>query len=289
MAIGAGAGVGAVALSSRGSGSRPHRRPPTPSVAAFPFPTHGTIQPVAVESDTATDDGFVELASPRAALEDFLAAERDGLTARSFRLLTSADQQDVGSAAAWTAAGAQRPEPLTFAVTAEQPGPGGDEISVDVTRHPSLDQFAGFVSGRATQVWDVVPEGATWRVRQEPVADTPALPNVSGAVEVAQRWVQAAAACNRAAASSLEGVTDLLGPEDLLAAPCAERGSWTVAGPAVTLDRAPDTETLVEAYGPDVGTWARLVPVRGPRSHFFAAVAPLGEDWRVVGVTTDGR
>ena len=56
----------------------------------------------------------------------------------------------------------------------------------------------------------------------------------------------------------------------------------------MTLDRAPDTQALVEAYGPDVGSWARLVPVRGPQSHFLAAVAPLGEHWRVIGVTSDG-
>src|SRR5438270_373715 len=99
---------------------------------------------------------------------------------------------------------------------------------------------------------------------------------------------QASAACNRAAAAALEGVANLTGPEDLWAAPCSERGEWTVAGPVITLDRAPDTEALVEAYGPDVGTWTRLVPVRGPRTHFLAAVAPVGDDWRVIGAASDG-
>jgi len=86
----------------------------------------------------------------------------------------------------------------------------------------------------------------------------------------------------------VQGAPDLIGPEDLVNAPCRERGSWSVGGPAVTLDRAPDVQTFVEAYGPDVGTWTRLVPVRGPGAHFLAAVAPLGDDWRVIGVTSDG-
>ena len=95
-------------------------------------------------------------------------------------------------------------------------------------------------------------------------------------------------AYRKLATAALEGVPNLTGPEDLLGAPCSERGAWMVAGAPVTLDRAPDTESFVEAYGPDVGTWMRLVPVYGPRTHFLVAVAPLGDAWRVIGVTGDG-
>jgi len=285
VAVGVSAGIGAVALTQRG-GNGPKRRPPTPSVVAFHFPTHGVVHSVAV--DVAPADPFVEPASARAALEDFLGAERDGRTAHSFRLLTSADQQDVVSAAAWAESSANRPAPLTFAVTSEQSTADGEQISVVVTRRPSLDQFAGFVSAQATQVWHVVREGDSWRVGAEPVAEDPALPPVAAAADIAGRWAQASSACNRAGATSLEGVPDLTAPEDLLRAPCAERGSWTVTGPVTTLDRAPDPQAFVEAYGPDVGTWIRLVPVLGPRTHFFVAVAPLGDDWRVIGVTSDG-
>jgi len=286
VAVGVAVGAGAVALARGGAGRSP-RRPPTPSVAAFRFPTHGAIQPAAVAA-AAPADGFVEPASARAALEAFLGAERDGLTATSYRLLTTADQQDIGSPAAWAAASADRPKPLMFTVASEQPGAEGEEITVDVARHPSLDQFAGFVSARATQVWRVVHEGATWRVAAEPLSESPVLPPIAGATDVAGRWLQASAACDRGAAAALEGVANLTGPEDLLGAPCSERGAWAVTGPAITLDRADDTQAFVEAYGPDVGTWTRLVRVRGPRTHFLAALAPLGDDWRVIGVTSDG-
>jgi hypothetical protein len=285
VAVGTGVGVGAVAL-TQGGAPGPKRRPPTPSVAAFRFPTQGAVQAVAV--DLAPADSFVEPVSARAALEDFLGAERDVRTGHSFRLLTSADQRDIGSAAAWAESSANRPKPLTLTITSEQPTPDGEEISVVVSRRPSLDQFAGYVSAQATQVWHLLREGSAWRVVAEPVAEDPALPPVVTAADVAGRWVQASAACNRDAAAALEAVSDLIAPQDLLAAPCAERGSWTVTGAATTLDRAADTQAFVEAYGPDVGTWTRLVPVRGPRTHFLVAVAPLGDDWRVIGVTSDG-
>ena len=283
VAVGAGVGFGAMAL-ARGD-SHPRRRPPTPSVAAFRFPTH---EPIGAAHGEDVQEGVVEPASARAALETFLAAERDGLPSRSFRLLTSVDQEDVGSAAAWAASSAERAHPLSFAVTSDQSAPDGDEIRVDITRHPSLDQFAGFVSARATQVWMVVREGDAWRVRAAPVSDEPVLPPVAAAADAAGAWAQASASCDRAAAKRLQDGDDLSGPADLLAAPCREHGTWTAVGAPTTLDRAPDTQALVEAYGPDVGSWARLVPVRGPQSHFLAAVAPLGEDWRVIGVTSDG-
>jgi hypothetical protein len=283
VAVGAGAGFGAVAL-ARGD-SRPSGRPATPSVAAFRLSTQGPIGAARAE---AAPEALAEPASTTAALEAFLEAERDGLTARSYRLLTSADQDDIGSAAAWAAGSADRPRPVAFTVTSTRSTPEGDDITVDVSRQPSLDPFAGFVSGRAVQVWRVVHEGDTWRIDAAPVSEDPVLPPVAAAADAAGRWVEASASCDRAAANHLQAVADLSGPADLLGAPCRERGAWTAAGPPTTLDRAPDTQALVEAYGPDVGSWARLVPVRGPQSHFFAALVPLGDDWRVIGVTSDG-
>jgi hypothetical protein len=282
VAIGVGAGVGAVAVFQGGG---PSHRPATPSVAAFRFPTPGAIHPFA--TDSAAAEPFAEPTSARGALEAFLGAERDGLTARSYALLTTADQQDVGSAAAFAASSVDRPPPVAFIITSEAATPEGEQVSVDVSRRPSLDQFSGFVSARATQVWRVIRQGSTWRVAAEPVAENPTLPPIATAAAVVERWLQASAACDRAGAASLQEASDLIGPEDLVAAPCRERGSWSVAGSLVTLDRAPDVQAFVEAYGPDVGTWTRLVPVRGKRTHFLAAVAPLGDDWRVMGVTSD--
>ena len=37
------------------------------------------------------------------------------------------------------------------------------------------------------------------------------------------------------------------------------------------------------AFGPEVGSWARLVPVQGPGTRFSVVVGPLGDAWRVLG------
>jgi hypothetical protein len=90
-------------------------------------------------------------------------------------------------------------------------------------------------------------------------------------------------ACDEAGAGSLQLSPLLYGPIRLGNAPCAEHGTWKV-GATDTFANAPDDGTYVAAFGPGIGSWGRLVPVTGPRSSFFAAVGPLGDDWRVLGV-----
>ena len=80
----------------------------------------------------------------------------------------------------------------------------------------------------------------------------------------------------------------LYGPIQLGDAPCKERGSWQV-GDTETFNVSPDDGTYVAAFGPGIGSWGRVVPVTGPRSHFLVAVGPLGDDWRVLGVLVDGE
>ena len=61
-----------------------------------------------------------------------------------------------------------------------------------------------------------------------------------------------------------------------------ERGRWTVAAPE-GFDAAVEPQAYVAAFGPEVGAWARLVPVQGPRSRFSVVVGPLGDAWGVLG------
>jgi hypothetical protein len=48
-------------------------------------------------------------------------------------------------------------------------------------------------------------------------------------------------------------------------------------------DAAVEPEPYVAAFGPEVGAWARLVPVQGPRTGFAVVVGPVGDGWRVLG------
>jgi hypothetical protein len=59
-------------------------------------------------------------------------------------------------------------------------------------------------------------------------------------------------------------------------------------GATTALDDSHDVRAYLAAFGPGITSWGRLVPVQGPTSRFLAAVGPLGDDWRVLGVLVDG-
>jgi len=188
------------------------------------------------------------------------------------------------------AAQADRATPLTFTVGAARPSPdrpGAVEVDLSATHRPSLDAIRGLVPARSTSVWLVRPEGDTWRVSADPLTFRPVLPAEAGATDVVQRWVSLLAACNAPDAAGLQVAANLYGPSSLVQAPCATHGAWT-AGPPTGLDRTPDPRAFLAAFGPEVATWARLVPVQGQGSRFLAAVAPMGDGWQVMGVAVDG-
>ena len=53
------------------------------------------------------------------------------------------------------------------------------------------------------------------------------------------------------------------------------------------LEEGPAARPFTAAYGSGVGHWARLVPIVSPQGRFFAAMAPLGEAWRVFGLLAE--
>ena len=280
--IGLGLGVGAVVLVRDGDG-RTHRRA-QPSVVRFRFPAGGAGTGVAVADDSPH---VTEPTSGSDAVQAFLTAERDGRADLAYDLLTHASQEEFGSPAAFVDAQADRPQPVGFRVVGGAAGADGDDVTLDVRHRPRLDPFGGFVSARARETWRAVRADGHWRVQADPVSFHPELPDDSAAVPVVADWAKALASCDAARAGRLQASPSLYGPGDLIGVPCHEGGAWR-AGPPVGLNRAADVQPLIEAFGQDVGAFTRLVPVEGPSSHFFAEVAPLGDDWRVVGVTTDG-
>jgi hypothetical protein len=108
------------------------------------------------------------------------------------------------------------------------------------------------------------------------------LPGDDRAPQAVSAWVERLLDCDRAGAAGLQAGAELYGPADLAERPCAERGRWTVAAPE-GFDAAVEPEAYVAAFGPEVGAWARLVPVQGPGTRFSVVVGPLGDAWRVLG------
>ncbi len=281
-------GVGAVSVFGRGDDT-PAYKPHPPSVAEFSFPTSVPDAPPAPPEVIPTL--ATEPATARAAVTAFLQPLADGRPDLAYPLLDEASRRRYPSLASWTGAQADRAAPVTFTVGASRPSadrPGAVEVDLSATHRPSLDAIRGLVPSRSTSVWLVRQEAGGWRVSADPLTFRPVLPAEAGATDVVQRWVSLLAACDAPSAAGLQVTPNLYGPSSLVQAPCAAHGIWA-AGTPVGLDRTPDSRAFLAAFGPEVGTWARLVPVEGPGSRFLAAVAPFGDGWQVMGVAVDGQ
>ena len=285
MAAGLALGAGGFALFDRDE--TPRYQPGTPSVTAFSFSTS------VPESPSAPPEVVPllaeEPADPAGAVAAFLQPLADGRPDAAYPLLDVASRRRYPTLASWARAQADRAAPLTFTEGAARPSrdrPGAFEVEVEATHRPSLDAIRGLVPGSSTSVWLVRQDAGAWRVSADPVSFRPVLPDEAAATEVVQGWLGRLAACDMPAAADLQVTANLYGPASLVREPCESPGTWTAGSPA-GLDRTPDPRAFLAAFGPEVGSWARLVPVQGPASRFLAAVAPLGDSWQVMGVAVD--
>ena len=286
MAAGLALGMGGIAFfdGKEKSAYKPH----PPSITAFAFPTsvpEGPERPPEVVPLLGQ-----EPAGPQAAIAAFLQPLADGRPEQAYPLLDEASRRRYPTMTSWVRAQVDRAQPVTFEVGGSRPSPerpGAFEIDLSATHVPSLDSIRGLIPARSASVWLVRREGETYRVSSDPLSFRPVLPAEAQATDVVQGWVSLLAACDAPAAAQLQVAPRLYGPTGLVSAPCEKRGTWT-AGRPVGLDRTPDARVFLAAFGPEVGTWARLVPVSGPDSRFLAAVAPMGDGWQVMGVAVEG-
>lgn len=262
-----------------------------PSVTRFEF-TAGPLPAVTAPVPAATDQAPAEEpATAQGALALFLQAMVDGRLGVAYAVLDEPGRRRFPTEPAWQRFWADTPRPAGFEVGPARAAFGGDgdvlEIEVTSAHVPSLDATRGLVPGRALALWQVRREGDRWRVAAEPVTVRPLLPPETSASAVVDEWVARLRACDRQGAAAMQAGAYLYGPAAFVQAPCEQQGGWRVGVPT-PFDAATDQRDLVAAFGPGVGAWARLVPVEGPRARFSAVVAPLGEDWQVVGVTAAG-
>lgn len=267
--------------------NQPSYQPHPASVRQFAFSTELPGEPPAPAAVAPPD---VEPADAKAALVQALQTMADGKPQQAYSLLDAPSRKRFPTLTSWISAQANLVQPLTFEVGASRPAPAqADAVDFDVsaTHRPSLDPFRGLVPARSQSVWEVRRENGAWRVGAEPMTFRPILPADASATPLVQSWLQHLVACDSAGAASLQVSGALYGPAGLVQAPCAKRGTWT-AGAAEGLDGTPDPKAFLAAFGPEVGTWARLVPVQGPGASFLAAVAPMGDGWQVMGVAVGG-
>jgi hypothetical protein len=275
-AAGLAAGIGVAALANR----QPAAPRPTASVQHLDLSNH----PEGTQAPGPSAARPVAAASASEAVQRFLRANAEQDFATSFALLDEASQKDHQTVAAWTAAQADRPPVTGVTVTGERRGAGGTvEVTANVTHPAAVDPFAGLTPGRTVEVWRAHREGGRWRVAADPVSARTLLPGDAAASDTVQSWVDRLARCDRDGAAAVQAGAELYGPADLAGAPCQEHGAWKAAA-SRGFDAAADPQPYLSAFGPDVQTWARLVPVQGPRTRFAVVVAPLGDAWRVLGL-----
>lgn len=230
-----------------------------------------------------------EAPSARIALTRFLEAEAEDRSDVSFALLGADVQRGFGSSAAWRQSRSDRVIPSSFVVTGERSlSDGRVEITIRAERTPSITPFRGLVPARSTERWILErnPEGG-WRLALGTAASAePRLPADDAARVVAEQWVALAAACDVSPARrDLQLAPDLLGGIDLSGLACETGGSWSTTAPAVPVAELPDVTTFVAAFGPSVGRWGRGVAVSNGSQRMTVVLGPLGEAWRVMGLT----
>ncbi len=283
-------GVG-VALVVRGGAPAPSSRPNQgPSVTRFSF-SDGTLPAVtAREPSTAGPTLTDEPSTPEAALTFFLTSMVEGRPEAAYAILDPPSRLRFPSLDSWTRAQSDLARPTGFEIGPARAAFGNDdrvEIEVVASHQPSLDPTQGLVPARSRGLWTVERREGAWRVGAEPLSVVPILPADDGATATVSAWVDRLQSCDRPGAASLQVSSYLYGPADFVRAPCDQQGSWTV-GAVTGLDSAGDPRDLVAAFGPGVGSWARLVSVEGPGNRFYAVVAPMGDAWQVVGVAGPG-
>lgn len=212
--------------------------------------------------------------SPQAAVEGFLGAEAHGDFAASYTFLSDADRIAYPTPAAWVAEHADLPPITGYAVEEVH----GETVVTLLALRSTLDQVVGLVPARSRTTWETVQEDGGWRVVYGSATASPLYPSDEGVVAAVTRWAQARQSC----ATEVQQKGALIGTPALADRLCGATGDLDLGEPGVLPD-GPETTALLNAYGPEVFTWARVVPITDPVG-MLAVTGPIADEWQVVGV-----
>ena len=155
----------------------------------------------------------------------------------------------------------------------------GTEVTVDAALRSQLDSIVGLVPARASATLTAVPEGQQWRVDLARTRFTPLLPPEADAAGAVATWVQARQACQAPAE-----YRSLVGAPALADQLCGATGDVRTGAPG-PLTELSDASPVLNAFGADAASWARVVLVEAPE-RLAVVVAPVDDRWLVVGVTS---
>jgi hypothetical protein len=215
-----------------------------------------------------------------AAVEALLGADQRGDHSGSYRLLTDASRTRVGSESDWARLRSELPAITGFDVA---PGKTDGTVLATVEHRPGLDPFVGLSPAEEHQTWKGARAGSGWLVDAAPRI-VPVYPSAEKAPALVRKWAEAVQGCNEDFARLAQAVDEIYGTSAAAGELCGSAGTVTV-GAAAKLESGPTSAELVAQYTDDALQWARVVPVEGPMTPFDVIVAPIGDDWRVIGVS----
>ena len=224
--------------------------------------------------------------SPREAVERFVRAAVASDSDTSYDLLSSPDRDAVKTRSAWKRDQASLPSIVSFLPNPYQDPPSRTDATIvgDAHFEPRIDELNGLVAAHASVSWKVVAEEGGWRVAFQRTTTSPIYPSDQGATESARAWLDAYQRCGKPDAR-LEYAEGLVGSVGVAALLC-NTATAKLEAPKRLGDR-PDPSPVLAAFGPEADTWARVIRVTGPRT-FNLVLAPLADQWIVIGVLTDG-
>lgn len=279
LAVGLGIGLGIAWLAGgqRDGGSQPSVQAlDVPGDAAAAADGGAPAAPAPAPPEEGSAPPVASATSPEAAVEGFLTAEALQDFEASYEYLAQVDRETTyGTAAGWVAEHADLLPVTGFEIEAVE---GGDVTTITAL-DSRLDPVLGLVPARARGTWTTVEEDDGWRVSYSSSTLEPLYPSDEGVEDAARTWAGAAQECT---GGEVDGPGSLLGQPALADELCGAEGEL-VLGAAGVLTDGPDTTVLLNAYGPEVFTWARVVPVQGP-VELRLVLAPVDDAWQVFGI-----
>lgn len=219
------------------------------------------------------------------AVRDLLAAEQRMDRAASFLLVSRQSRVEYKDVADWTRRRQQLPAVTGFRIDPGSEGGAADKtgkVVVVLEHEPGLDPFRGLSPARETATFAGHREGAGWLVDGDANTE-PILPPEPKAIDATVAWVSAVQACDQARAGGLQAVATLYGSATGAVGLCGKAGPVAAADVA-RLSASVASTDIVAQYTTDALVWARVVRVSAPAA-FGVVLAPLGDSWKVLGLT----
>jgi hypothetical protein len=218
--------------------------------------------------------------SLQSAVRSLLAAEQRGDHTASFVLLSDESRAAYKDVHRWRDRRAELPAVAGFQVQGRGSVPNSLIAMVDHTA--ALDPFRGLSAAQDRETWVGRQEHGGWVLDADPQTDL-ILPSDRTAPAAAVAWAQAAESCDAVKAVAHQAVNPLLGAATAPTELCGHHAAFS-AGPARPVDGTLAAQDLIAQYTSDSLEWARAVTVTGADHPFEAVLAPIGDEWQVVGI-----